>query len=163
MQWLESSHNQPYIHELLDVKRPIYSQLTPKVANISKKSDKNKTCFFSRFINFLVLEKEATLEMTPSYVFASWLPVNVIYLVGYNIFGFSCFLFFSGEDTNDIYFFERGGECGGERRDARERQDLTLKLFLHGPKSLHKSGTTFKNQEAVYQRYLPFASNNQES
>lgn len=49
--------------------------------------------------------------MTPSYVFASWLPVNVIYLVGYNIFGFSCFLFFSGEDTNDIYFFERGGSA----------------------------------------------------
>lgn len=63
-----------------------------------------------------------------------------------------------------IYIFlKAGGECGGERRDAREQQDLTLKLFLHGPKSLHKSSTTFKNQEAVYQRYLPFPSNNQES
>lgn len=51
----------------------------------------------------------------------------------------------------------------GERRGAGERQDLTLKLFFHGPKSLHKSGTTFKNQEPVYQRYLPFPSNNQES
>ena len=100
--------------------------------------------------------------MTPSYVFASWLPVNVIYLVGYNFFGFSCFLLFSDENTNDVYFFDRGG-VGGERRGARERQDLTLKLFFHGPKSLHKSGTTFKNQEPVYQRYLPFPSNNQES